>query len=323
MLILYAASLAMVLDLLAGDPAWLPHPVVWMGKYITWFEQTFRKRFAQRGERLRLCGAMLAYTLPVLAFAITAVVCFLAYRLHPVLFFTLQAFFGFQSLALKGLVTESTRVYRALAGGDLDSARGAVARIVGRDTEQLDEEGVIRAAVESVAENFSDGFAAPFLYFLIGGAPLALAYKAVNTLDSMVGYRNERYLDFGRASAKLDDVCNFIPSRLAALFLVASSGSCGGNAGQAFAVWRRDAHKHVSPNAGQTESVMAGALGVALGGSASYGGKTEDRAVLGDAHRACKAEDIKKANRMIVTAGALFAAVGCLVRGLVLYGFAR
>jgi adenosylcobinamide-phosphate synthase len=216
------------------------------------------------------------------------------------------------------------RVYLMQKDGTLEDARAAVSRIVGRDTQSLDRSGVTRAAVETVAENFSDGVAAPMLYMFLGGAPLALSYKAINTMDSMVGYKNERYLWFGRAAAKLDDAANYLPSRLAALILIAASGLCGEDRKAAARIWKRDRRKHASPNSAQCEAVMAGALGLRLCGPASYFGKTVDKPYIGDACREAEAEDICRACRMeqagswlcLGLMGALRLGIVLLVKGL-------
>lgn len=308
------------LDLAFGDPEWLPHPVVLMGRYITGFERVVRAKLPKTPRWELFGGALLAASLPTLTFALTHGACRLARRVHPAAELVLQSFWCAQALAASGLATASERVYAALRADDLAASRTAVARIVGRDTERLDAEGVAKAAVETVAENASDGVIAPMLYMALGGAPLALAYKAVNTMDSMVGYKNERYLYFGRAAAKLDDAANYAPARLAALLWAAAAGLCGHDAKNALRIWRRDAGKHLSPNAGQTECACAGALGVQLGGTAWYFGEKYEKAALGDAKRACEPEDIRRANRMMFAAAGL-ALVLCagprfLVRGL-------
>ena len=209
-----------VLDAIFGDPAWLPHPVVYMGKAISRLEKFLRARLPQTPQGELLGGAVLAFCLPVGTLLFTGLVCWGAAMLHPLLGLAVQMFWCGQALAAKGLVQESTNVYVELKKGSLPAARKAVGRIVGRDTEGLTAEGVTKAAVETVAENASDGVIAPLLYMLLGGAPLALTYKAINTMDSMLGYKNEKYLYFGRAAAKLDDVANYIPSRLAALLWI-------------------------------------------------------------------------------------------------------
>ncbi len=206
-----------VLDSIFGDPAWLPHPVVWMGKAISALEKRLRARLPQTPQGELLGGGIVAFTLPVATFLLTSLVCLGAARLHPGLGLAVQMFWCGQALAAKGLAQESRKVYRELRKPDLPAARKAVSRIVGRDTQNLTAEGVTKAAVETVAENASDGVIAPLFYMLIGGAPLALTYKAINTMDSMLGYKNEKYLYFGRIPAKLDDAANYLPSRLAAL----------------------------------------------------------------------------------------------------------
>ena len=312
-----AAVLSLLLDALLGDPAWLPHPVVLMGKTIEALEKRLRTLFpaTERGE---LCaGRVLAAMLTLGTLILSGCAVFLAGLVHPALRFALQVFWGWQALAMRGLRDESENVRRKLTEGTLAEARRAVARIVGRDTEKLTEAGVVRAAVETVAENFSDGVAAPLLYFVLGGAPLALCYKSINTMDSMVGYKSERYLHFGRAAAKLDDLMNWLPSRLAALLLAAAAFLCGEDGPGAFRIWRRDRRNHASPNSAQTEAAMAGALGLRLGGPASYFGKLYDKPFIGDPIRDPAPEDIRRANRMMVTASVLALIVMCGVRLLI------
>ena len=216
-----------VLDTLFGDPPWLPHPVVLMGKAISALEKRLRARMPQTPQGELLGGAVVAFTLPVGTFLLTSLVCLGAAKLSPWLGLAVQMFWCGQALAAKGLAQESTNVYRALIKPDLPAARKAVSRIVGRDTQNLTLEGVTKAAVETVAENASDGVIAPLLYMLLGGAPLALTYKAINTMDSMLGYKNEKYLYFGRAAAKLDDAANYLPSRLAGLLWCAAAALTG------------------------------------------------------------------------------------------------
>ena len=318
MLILAAILCGFALDLLLGDPVWMPHPVVYMGKAIAALEKLLRRRLpsTQRGELLG--GGLLVAALVLGTAILSGGACLLAFWLAPALGFALQTLWCWQALAVKGLATESKRVYAELVRGDLPAARTAVARIVGRDTDALTAEGVTRAAVETVAENFSDGVLAPLLYMLLGGAPLALVYKAINTMDSMVGYKNDRYLYFGRAAARLDDAANLIPSRLAALFWIAAAGLTGGSAKNAWRIWRRDARNHASPNSAQTESACAGALGVQLAGPAYYFGKRYDKPAIGDAARPIEPVDILRANRMLYTASLLALAAVLAVRAVFL-----
>ena len=306
-----------VLDAVFGDPAWLPHPVVLMGKCISKLEKALRARFPKTQQGELLAGAVLAFCLPVGTFLLTSAVCLLAAKISPWLGLAVQMFWCGQALAARGLVQESRNVYNKLVKPDLPAARKAVSRIVGRDTESLTAEGVTKAAVETVAENASDGVIAPLLYMLLGGAPLALTYKAVNTMDSMVGYKNETYLYFGRAAAKLDDVANYIPSRLAALLWAAAAALTGNDAKGAWRIWRRDRRNHASPNSAQTESACAGALGVQLAGPAYYCGEYYPKPTIGDALRPIEPQDILRADRMMYAASILALVLGLVIRGFV------
>ena len=316
MMTVWAVLGGFVLDALFGDPAWLPHPVVYMGKAIAKLEKFLRPRLPKTPQGELLGGAIVAFCLPVGTFLLTGLVCWGAARLHPLLGLAVQMFWCGQALAARGLVQESTNVYKELKKPDLPGARKAVSRIVGRDTAELTAEGVTKAAVETVAENASDGVIAPLLYMLIGGAPLALTYKAINTMDSMLGYKNEKYLYFGRVPAKLDDVANYIPSRLAGLLWVAAAALTGNSARGAWKIWRRDSRRHASPNSAQTESACAGALGVQLAGPAYYFGQYYPKLTIGDALRPIEPEDILRANRMMVAESILALAIGLGLRVL-------
>ena len=305
MSLLLGAALSFVLDLLLGDPEKLLHPVVVMGKAISRLEAGLRAVFPQTPRGELAAGFVLALLLPVGTLAVTALALWAVGLIHPLLRFALGVFWGWQALALKGLNTESHRVYQALTQGTLADARAAVGRIVGRDTQRLDEAGVTRAAVETVAENFSDGVLAPLFYLLLGGAPLALCYKAINTMDSMVGYKNERYLYFGRCAAKLDDWANWLPARLSALLLILAAALLGEDAGGAWRIWRRDRRNHASPNSAQTEAAMAGALGIQLAGPAWYFGQKYDKPTIGDAARPVEPNDILRADRLLYGGGVL------------------
>ena len=316
MRILLAALCGFALDLLLGDPERLAflHPVVWMGKSITKLETILRRRFPKTDSGERRAGLLLAFILPFGTLLVSTLALAILNRILPPLGFALAVIWCWQALAVKDLRVEAMRVSRALQEDRLESARRAVSRIVGRDTSVLDEAGVARAAVETVAENFSDGVIAPLFYMLLGGAPLALCYKAVNTMDSMVGYKNEHYLHFGRAAARLDDAVNFLPARLAALLLIAAAKLTGEDAENAARIWRRDRRKHASPNSAQCEAAMAGALGLRLCGPAVYFGVLHDKPWIGDERRSIQPGDIGRACRMEV-AGA--------VLGLVLFGLLR
>ena len=300
MRILPAALCGFVLDLILGDPAWLTpvHPVVLMGRAISALEKRLRAVFPRTPQGEYRAGLTLALLMSVG----TLIVCRLTLRaldaLSPALSFVLEVIWCWQALAIKDLRAEAMRVQAALENEGLDSARKAVSRIVGRDTAGLSAEGVARAAVETVAENFSDGVIAPLFWMMLGSAPLALCYKAVNTMDSMLGYKNARYLHFGRAPAKLDDAANFLPARLAALLLIAAARLMGEDAASALRIWRRDRRKHASPNSAQCEAAMAGALGLRLCGPASYFGVLHEKPWIGDERREIVPDDIRRACRL-------------------------
>ena len=314
MLIFWAVLGGFLLDALFGDPAWLPHPVVLMGRCISALEKHLRTALPKTPRGELAGGAAVAAVLPLGTLAVTGLACWAAARLHPALGLALQMLWCGQALAAKGLAQESRNVYKELAKGDLPAARRAVARIVGRDTQNLTAAGVTRAAVETVAENTSDGVIAPLLYMLLGGAPLALTYKAINTMDSMLGYKNEKYLYFGRCAAKLDDAANWLPSRLAALLWVAAAALTGNSARGAWRIWRRDRRRHASPNSAQTESACAGALGVQLAGPAYYFGEYYDKPTIGDPLREIEPRDVLRANRMMYAESLLALVLGLAVR---------
>ena len=316
MMTVWAVVGGFVLDALFGDPAWLPHPVVFMGRAIARLEGFLRPRLPKTPKGEVLGGAIVAFCLPVGTLLFTGAVCRGAARLHPLLGLAVQMFWCAQALAARGLVQESTNVYKELIKPDLPAARRAVSRIVGRDTAALTAEGVTKAAVETVAENASDGVIAPLFYMFLGGAPLALTYKAINTMDSMLGYKNEKYLYFGRVPAKLDDAANYLPSRLAALLWVAAAAFTHNDAKGAWRIWRRDRRNHASPNSAQTESACAGALGVQLAGPAYYFGQYYPKLTIGDALRPIEPEDILRANRMMYVASSFALAWGCALRAL-------
>ena len=314
MLIFWAVLGGFLLDALFGDPAWLPHPVVLMGRCISALEKHLRTALPKTPRGELAGGAAVAAVLSLGTLAVTGLACWAAARLHPALGLALQMLWCGQALAAKGLAQESRNVYKELAKGDLPAARRAVARIVGRDTQNLTAAGVTRAAVETVAANASDGVIAPLLYMLLGGAPLALTYKAINTMDSMLGYKNEKYLYFGRCAAKLDDAANWLPSRLAALLWVAAAALTGNSARGAWRIWRRDRRRHASPNSAQTESACAGALGVQLAGPAYYFGEYYDKPTIGDPLREIEPRDILRANRMMYAESLLALVLGLAVR---------
>ena len=291
-----ALILGFLLDLAFGDPRWLYHPIRLIGELTA--------------------GVFFAVFVVAVSTAVPALVLFLAAKLSIWLAFALEVFWSFQILAAKSLKTESMRVYEALKEGELEKARKAVSMIVGRDTERLTEEGVAKAAVETVAENSSDGVVAPLIFLAVGGPVLGFFYKSVNTLDSMVGYKNDRYLYFGRFSAKLDDVLNFIPARISGLLLVTASPLAGLDVKGAWRIFKRDRKNHASPNSAQTEAAAAGALGVQLAGDAWYFGKLYKKPTIGDALRPVGYEDIRRVNRLMYAAVCLALALAAAAAGI-------
>lgn len=320
MWILCSVFLGFLLDLCFGDPRWLPHPVVWMGKGISRMEKFLRLHFPKMPKGERTAGILLAICIPLASFLISLGVLLLAYRISFWLWFVLHTFWAYQVPASRCLATESRKVYRKLAASDLSGARTQLSWLVGRDTQSLSEEEVTKACVETVAENTSDGVTAPLFYLLIGGVPLGFLYKAVNTLDSMVGYRNETYRYFGTASAKLDDALNWLPSRICAVLMICAAWLLRLDARNAWRIFRRDRSKHLSPNSAQTESVAAGALGIRLGGTHLYFGKPVEKPTIGDARRPARPEDILTANRLMIGTSILSALGFGAVRFLIVFG---
>lgn len=304
-------------DLLFGDPLGSFHIVVWMGKEISLLEKGFRRLFPKNAVGELAGGVFLVLFVGAGNWLGSAAALYVLYRLHPAVGLAGESFLCWQCLAMRCLKAESMRVYEAR--DDLAKAREAVGRIVGRDTDALDFAGVYRACVETVAENSSDGEIAPMLYLALGGAPLGVLYKAANTMDSMLGYKNERYLYFGRAAARLDDAANFFPSRIAAVLWILAAAPLGLDAGNALRIFCRDRRRHSSPNAGQTEAACAGALHIRLGGTSSYFGKPVEKPTIGDDDRPVEAADIVRANRLQYAAGALCWLLCMFVKGAVIF----
>lgn len=318
-----ALAAGFFIDLWIGDPRWLYHPVCLTGNLISFLEKGIRRLFpkSERGELLGgflevLLVCLFSYMVPF------GVLFFLKGRL-PRAAFLLETFWCYQLLACKSLKTESMKVYDRLKNGTLDEARYAVSMIVGRDTKALSAEGVTKAAVETVAENSSDGVIAPMLYMAIGGVPLMFLYKGINTMDSMLGYKNDRYLYFGRCAAKLDDAANYIPSRISGLLMCTAAFLVKMDGKNAFRIFKRDRRNHASPNSAQTESAAAGALHVQLAGNAYYFGKLYEKPTIGDPDRPVEPEDIPGCCRLMYGAAflglVLFGAVGLAVRMLLVF----
>ncbi len=316
-------SAAAVLDLIVGDPKQLWHPVRGIGTLIQFLEKQLRR--TRLPERIQ--GTVLACLVPCLVTAISVLLLRSAYGLHPWVGRILSVIMCCQMLAARSLRDESMEVYDAAKRGDVEGSRKAVSMIVGRDTSVLDQTGIIKAAVETVAENCSDGVTAPLLFMLLFGVPGGWFYKSVNTMDSMIGYKNDRYMRFGTAAAKLDDILNYIPSRISALLMILTAflfelcsrtgkggvetGRCSGK--NAWRIWRRDRRKHASPNSAQTEAACAGALGIQLAGDAVYFGKTVKKPTIGDPTRPVENEDIRRACHLMFGTAWILWAVGTAV----------
>lgn len=306
-----AACIGFLLDFIVGDPQGLWHPVCGIGTMISRIETFLRKWVPNQPNALLFAGVALAVTVPSVTVVITALILLLAEGIHPLVGFGVMCLLDGWILAARSLKTESMKVYRELKKGDLAGARYAVSMIVGRDTEHLTMEGVTKAAVETVAENASDGVVAPLCFLFLFGPVGGFFYKAVNTMDSMVGYKNETYLYFGRAAAKFDDLVNWIPARLTGLFFALAACLLPGMRGaEAFRIWRRDRRNHKSPNSAQSESACAGALGVQLAGDAWYFGSLVKKPTIGDATRPVEPEDIPRANRLMYLASFLVLLMG-------------
>lgn len=303
MKILCVCLIGMILDWIFGDPVWLYHPVRIIGKWISFLEKILRK-FAgdQEGneKKLLIAGGILWILVILASAAVPMGILYLAEKISPCAAFVLECFWCYHLLAARSLGKESKKVYKKLMQDDLSGARLAVSMIVGRDTEQLTVEGVTKAAVETVAENTNDGVIAPLIYMLIGGPILGFVYKAVNTMDSMLGYKNEKYLYFGRVAAKMDDVAGFIPARISALLMILASCLLGMDGKNALWIWKRDRRKHASPNAAQTEAVCAGALQVQLAGDAWYFGKKHEKDTIGDPIRNIEPKDILRSEKLMI-----------------------
>lgn len=289
-----------ILDWIIGDPMNFPHPIRLIGSFIAFLTKTLLKIDASRERDMKKefwNGFLLVVIVLLTVFAVSSFIMVAAYRVNPILGIIVEAIFTCYIMAARSLETESMKVKKALDGDNLEGARFAVSMIVGRDTDVLDKEGIIKAAVETVAENTSDGVIAPLIYTAIGGPVLGWLYKAINTMDSMIGYKNDKYMHFGTAAARLDDIVNFIPARVSALFMIAAAfiGGRAYNGANAFRIFKRDRFNHKSPNSAQTESVCAGALGVQLAGDAMYFGKLVKKPFIGDALRPIEAMDIKRA----------------------------
>ena len=311
--------IALILDLIFGDPHNWFHPVIAMGRTIEWLEMLLRKAFgiseAAEKDKLKkqIAGGILVVIMLLLYTLIPLVVIRISRMFGEIISCFISGFLGYRMLAMKQMKVESMKVLRALQKKDINGAREAVSMIVGRDTKRLNEAGITKAAVETVAENASDGVVAPLLFMMVFGVVGGWFYKTVNTMDSMIGYKNDRYKYFGTAAARFDDMMNFIPARVTAFFMVIAAAFLSLNWKNAFKIWIRDAEKSTSPNSGQTEAVMAGALGVTLLGDAWYFGKLVKKPEIGDKLREIEPEDIETANRVMYLSVFMIYIVGILI----------
>lgn len=307
---------AWLLDALAGDPPGLPHPIRWVGSLIAFLEKRLRSRFPATPGGERSGGRWMVFAVLSACLICTVIMLYSCIIVSPRLHFAVSVVICAYMLAPRSLMEESSRVERFLEAGDLPAARQALSRIVGRDTESLDEEAVARAAVETVAENASDGVIAPLLYLALFGPVGGVLYKAVNTMDSMVGYHNDRYEHWGRCAARLDDAANLLPARISGVLLCAAAPLAGLDGVAAWRILWRDRLNHKSPNSAHTEAACAGALGVQLGGSSRYFGVRVDKPTIGDPLRPVEAADIRRANRLMYVGGLLsllLCCAGCIM----------
>ena len=296
---LCALLIGFCIDLVVGDPHSIPHPVVFIGKLISALEKLVRKIFPKTVRGENVAGGVLWLLVVTISTAVPALLLWLCDRVSPWLALAVESIMCWQILATKSLKDESMKVYQALETGDLEKSRYAVSMIVGRDTAKLDDAAITRAAVETVAENTSDGIVAPMLFLAIGGAPLGFFYKAVNTMDSMLGYVEPPYKNIGLIPAKMDDVMNYLPARLSALLMLCTGWILKLDVKNGWKIFRRDRYNHASPNSAQTESVCAGLLGLRLAGDAWYHGVLHKKKYIGDGLREIEHVDIRRACKLL------------------------
>ena len=299
MLIALSTLTAFILDQIFGDPRNFPHPVVIIGKLISAMEKFTRKVFPKTNKGELAAGAFTWLVVATVSFAVPFIALVLLAKVNVWAAFALNTFWSYQIFASKSLKEQSMLVYRYLEAEDLPNSRKYLSWIVGRDTSELDPEEITKAVVETVAENTSDGVTAPMLYMMILGAPLGMLYKAINTMDSMLGYKNDRYMYFGRIPAKIDDVANFIPARITGLLMCLTAPLIGLDGGNAYRIYKRDRLKHLSPNSGHLEAACAGAMHIMLGGDSFYFGKLVEKASLGDPDREVRITDIPGSIKMM------------------------
>ena len=306
------------IDLVVGDPHGFPHPVILIGKLIDALEHGLRKMLPKTASGEKVAGALLWLVVVLVSSLFPALLLWFCHSVSPWLRLGVESIMCWQILATKSLRDESMKVYRALESGDIMKSRYAVSMVVGRDTAELDDAGVTRAAVETVAENTSDGIVAPLIFLAIGGAPLGFFYKAVNTMDSMLGYVEPPYKNIGLVPAKMDDIVNFIPARISALLMLMAGGLLRLNVKNGWKIFCRDRFNHASPNSAQTESVCAGLLGLRLAGDAWYHGVLHKKKYIGDALREIEHEDIPRAGRLLYVTALLALLLSSMIKLLIM-----
>ncbi len=316
---LIALGIGFVLDLMFGDPYFLWHPIRLIGNLIAFTEKKLRRIFPVNKSGELIAGILLVIIVVALSTGIPVLILGFSYHWKPYVGVLVESIMCYQLLATKSLKVESMKVYKALSKGELEEGRQAVSMIVGRDTANLTETGIVKAAVETVAENTSDGSIAPMLFMIIAGAGGGFFYKAVNTMDSMVGYKNEKYINLGKLAARLDDVLNYIPARISAYLMIVSTIFSKFNTKNAWKIYRRDRYNHASPNSAHTESVVAGALEVQLAGNAYYFEKLYPKKTIGDDIRTVECEDIKRANMLLYQTAVLGIILFGLIKFTILY----
>ncbi|OPJ63058.1 adenosylcobinamide-phosphate synthase CbiB [Clostridium oryzae] len=295
---------AVIIDFILGDPYWFPHPIIYIGRMINMLEKKFRAK-AENQKQLKVLGALIVLLICILSFGVPFILLYITWTIKPVLHIV-NIFILWTTIAARCLYTESKKVYTALAEGDIKGARKYVSYIVGRDTSDLPEKEIVRAAVETVAENSSDGVIAPMLYAVIGGAPLAMLYKGINTMDSMLGYMNEKYRHIGFFPAKTDDFANFVPARLTGILICLCAPITNGNIVRSFKIMLRDRKNHKSPNCAYPEAAAAGAMKIMLGGNNIYFGELVEKPTMGDKIYELQISHIEQANRLMFGAEVLF-----------------
>ncbi|MDP6924130.1 MAG: adenosylcobinamide-phosphate synthase CbiB [Candidatus Scalindua sp.] len=299
-------GIAFLLDIMIGDPRWFPHPVRMIGVCIEYCEKVLRRLIPSE----QVAGIFLTFIIVIGTYLVTYQLLSFFYQIRWPLGILASIIIIFFSLSTRDLLRETGNVLNALKSGNLKKARKNLSRIVGRDTQDLSEEQIAAGCIETSAENIVDGIIAPLFYAFIGGPALAMAYKSINTLDSMVGYKNEKYIDFGRASAKLDDVANFIPARIAAVVLPIASYFCGADYSNSVKILKRDGQKHPSPNSGIPEAAIAGALGIRLGGPSVYNDIRSDKPFIGDPQKNVSFDDISSTSKIVMVSAIIAVAVG-------------